>query len=322
MAELTLVQAVNQALHQEMARDPRVVVVGEDSARGGMFGATAGLFERFGEARVVDAFADDATTLGVAVGMAIDGLRPVAELLLADFAYGALDPLINDAAMLRYRTGGQFSCPLVLRAPYGGGVQGGPFQSQSPEAHFCHASGLKVVVPATAEDAKGLLLAAIQDDDPVVVLEPKRLYRQARGPAGGDAPVPIGQARVACAGRDVTLAAWGAMVEVALQAAEQARLSGVEVEVLDLRTLVPLDQEAFLASVRKTGRLVIVQEAPLTGGFAGEVAALAAEHAIEYLEAPILRVGGPDAPVPYALEHAYLPDVARVVRAIESAVDF
>jgi 2-oxoisovalerate dehydrogenase E1 component beta subunit len=255
--------------------------------------------------------------------MALYGLRPVAEIQFVDFIYPAFDQIVSEMAKLRWRSAGQYACPMVVRAPYGGGIKGGLYHSQSPEALFCHTAGLTVVIPSTPSDAKGLLLAALAGDDPVVFLEPKRLYRSVKEEvAEGAYQVPIGRARIARPGRDVTIAAWGAMVPVSVEAAEQAEARGWSAEVVDLRTLVPLDADTLIESVRRTGRLVIVHEAPRTGGFGGEIAALAAEQAITSLLAPILRVTGYDTPFPYTLEHTYLPDAPRVLRALEHVMTF
>ena len=325
MARMNMVQAINGALREEMRRDPRVVVLGEDVGRnGGVFRCTEGLLEEFGAARVMDTPLAEMGIVGTAIGMATYGLRPVAEIQFQDFIYPAYDQLFSEAAKSRYRSGGDYPVPLVVRTPYGGGVKGGPYHSQSGEAHFIHAAGLKVVVPATPADAKGLLIAAIRDPDPVVFLEPKRLYRAATGEvADGDALAPIGKARIVREGHDATLLAWGAMVAVCEEAAalaEQRR--GARCEILDLRSLLPFDREAILASVTKTGRAVIVHEAPRTGGFGAELSAQIVEHAMLHLQAPPLRVTGYDTPFPFALEHAYLPDSERVLAGIEEGLAF
>jgi 2-oxoisovalerate dehydrogenase E1 component beta subunit len=251
--------------------------------------------------------------------MALYGLKPVAEIQFMDFIYPAFDQIVSELAKFRYRSGGEYACPVVVRTPYGGGIKGGAYHSQSAEAYFCHTPGLKVVVPATPYDAKGLLLASIFDEeDPIIFMEPKRIYRAIREEVPeGDYRVPVGKARVAREGEDVSLYAYGAMLHVALAAAEQAQEDhGVSVEVLDLRTLLPFDEEAVLNSVKKTGRAVIVHEAPKTCGFGAELAATIAEEAIDYLAAPVVRVTGLDAPFPYTLETEYLPSEARVLDAI------
>lgn len=322
MTSSTFLQALNDALHTEMARDARVVVLGEGLGDP-VFPVTRGLAARFGDDRCLDLPPSEAMTVGTAVGMAVAGLRPVPELQFADFSFAAFDAIVTEAARMRYRSGGQWSCPLVIRLPSGGGVAAGIDQSQSPEAHFCHTPGLKVVCPSNPHDAKGLLIAAIRDDDPVIFLEPKALYRTSRGevPAGAY-EVPLGQAAVVRSGDDVTLVTWGAMVEVCETAAARADELGLSVEVVDLRTLVPMDEATVLRSVERTGRLVVVSEAPSTCGFAAEISATVAERAIEFLEAPIVRVTGFDVPCPVALERVYRPDVSRVVAAIEQVVDF
>jgi len=250
-------------------------------------------------------------------------LKPVAEIQFVDFIYPAFDQIVSELAKFRWRSAGQYSCPVVVRAPYGGGIRGGLYHSQSPEAYFCHTTGLQVVIPATPADAKGLLLSAIQGPDPVMFLEPKRLYRSTREEVPeGAYTVPIGKARVARAGEHVSVIAYGAMVPVAMEAAEQAAGRGWSAEVLDLRTLLPLDADAVLASVRRTGRAVIVHEAPRTCGYGAELSALLAEQALTSLQAPVLRVTGYDTPFPYTLEHTYLPDARRVFAALERVMEY
>jgi 2-oxoisovalerate dehydrogenase E1 component beta subunit len=255
--------------------------------------------------------------------MALYGLRPVVEIQFMDFIYPAFDQIVNELAKYRYRCGNQYSAPVVIRTPYGGGIRGGPYHSQSTEAYFVHTPGLKVVVPSSPYDAKGLLLAALQEEDPVIFLEPKRIYRSIKGEIPeGAYTVPLGQAKVVREGSQVSLFAYGAMLHVALEAARAAEAKGIDVEVIDLRTLLPLDEAAVLESVRKTGRAVIVHEAPRTGGFGAEVAALLAEKAIDALHAPVLRVTGFDTPVPFTLESSYLPDPPRVLEAIEKVASY
>jgi len=318
------VQAITDALRLSLRDDPRVVVLGEDVGRnGGVFRVTEGLQAEFGGERVLDTPLAENGIVGGAIGMALYGLKPVAEIQFVDFIYSAFDQIVSELAKFRWRSAGQYSCPVVVRAPYGGGIRGGLYHSQSPEAYFCHTTGLQVVIPSTPADAKGLLLSAIQGDDPVIFLEPKRLYRSTKEDvADGAYTVPIGKARTARAGEHVTLLAYGAMVPVSLEAAEQAAAQGWNVEVLDLRTLLPLDADAVLASVRRTGRVVIVHEAPRTCGFGAELAAIIAEQALTSLQAPVLRVTGYDTPFPYALEHTYLPDAKRVLAAIEHVMGF
>jgi pyruvate/2-oxoglutarate/acetoin dehydrogenase E1 component len=322
MAELTLVEAVNDCLHVELERDPDVLLLGEDVARsGGVFRATAGLLDRFGAERVVDTPLAEAGILGTAVGLCMAGWRPVCEMQYDAFSYPCLDQLINHVGRYRWRTGGAMQFPITVRMPYGGGVRAPELHDDSPEAYYAHTPGVKVAVPSTPADAKGLLAAAIRDPDPVVVLEPKLVYRTARGEVPeGEHVVELGRARVAREGADVTLVAYGAMVGVCERAADELDAS---VEVLDLRSLKPLDEEALLRSAAKTGRVVIVQEAPRTAGFAGEVAAILAEKAILDLQAPVVRVTGFDVPYPYwQLEDAYLPSVERVTHAARRLLDF
>lgn len=307
-----------------MRRDERVIVLGEDVGKlGGVFRATEGLLEEFGPERVIDTPLAESGIIGTAIGMALYGLRPVPEIQFLDFIYPAYDQIVNELAKFRYRSGGQYACPLVIRAPYGGGIKGGHYHSQSTEAYFVHTPGLKVVIPSTPYDTKGLLISAIRGDDPVLFLEPKRVYRAVKGEVPeGDYTVPLGVARVAKEGSDTSIFAYGAMLHVALEAAEQAAEKGVSVEVIDLRTLMPFDKAAVMNSVAKTGRAVIVHEAPKTCGFGAELAAIIAEEALEYLKAPIVRVTGFDTPFPYALEHLYLPDTNRILSAIEKVMRF
>jgi len=321
MTAITMLEAVNQALTEEMDLDPDVVVLGEDVGQnGGVFRATAGLAEKYGDNRCFDTPLSESGIIGSAIGMAVYGLRPVPEIQFSDFIYPAFDQIVSEAAKMRYRSGGEFTCPMTIRTPSGGGIRGGHYHSQSPEAYFCHTPGLKVVMPSTPADAKGLLIASIRDPDPVIFFEPKRLYRSIKQEvAKGAYTIPLGQARMVREGSELTLVCYGAMVPICEQAAEA---SDVSVEVIDLRTLVPLDEDAVLDSVAKTGRCVVVQEAPRTAGFASEVAAIVAEKRIEYLQAPVLRVTGFDTPFPYALEHVYMPDVRRVLAAILHAAHY
>jgi pyruvate/2-oxoglutarate/acetoin dehydrogenase E1 component len=318
VAEKFLVEAVNDALHVELERDPSVLVMGEDVGRlGGVFRATAGLQERFGADRCVDTPLAEAGILGTAVGLCMAGWRPVCEMQYDAFSYPALDQLINHVGRYRWRTRGKMSFPLVIRMPYGGGVRAPELHDDSPETYYVHTPGVKVAIPSTPADAKGLLAAAIRDPDPVVVFEPKLIYRTARGDVPeGEHLVPLGEARVAREGSDVTLVAYGAMVPLAERAADA--LDGeASCEVLDLRTLKPLDEDALLASVGKTGRAVVVQEAPRVCGFAAEVAAVLAEKAIFDLRGPVLRVTGYDVPYPYwQIEDAYMPSAERIADAV------
>jgi 2-oxoisovalerate dehydrogenase E1 component beta subunit len=319
MPQMTMIQAINDALHTAMGKDDRVVVLGEDiGKKGGVFGATAGLHEKFGEMRVMDTPLSECGILGTSVGMALYGLRPVPEIQFLDFIYPGFDQIVSEAAKMRYRSGGEFTCPMVIRSPSGGGIRGGHYHSQSSEAYFAHTPGLRVVMPSTPRDAKGLLLASIFQEDPVLFLEPKALYRHGKEEVEeGWFTIELDKARLVREGKDLTVVTWGAMVSVVEEAADMAKEKGTEVEVIDLRSILPWDAETVLESVRKTGRLVTVQEAPRTAGFGSEVAATVAEKAIEHLEAPVGRVAGFDTPFPYSLEHVYKPDKKRVLNAIE-----
>jgi pyruvate dehydrogenase E1 component subunit beta len=324
MPQMTMVQAIQDALRVALREDPRVIVLGEDVGKnGGVFRVTEGLQAEFGEERVADTPLAENGIVGGAIGLALYGMRPIAEIQFVDFIYPAFDQIVSELAKLRWRSAGQYACPVIVRAPYGGGIKGGLYHSQSPEAYFCHTAGLQVVIPSTPADAKGLLLAALECEDPVIFLEPKRLYRTIKEDVPeGRTHTPLSKARLAREGTQVTVLAYGAMVPVSLDAATRAEVTGASVEVVDLRTLVPLDQDAVLASVQKTGRVVIVHEAPRTCGYGAELAALIAERALTSLQAPIVRVTGYDTPFPYTLEHTYLPDSARVLRAIEHVLQF
>jgi len=319
MAELTVVEAVNQALALEMERDERVLVFGEDvGIIGGVFRATDGLFEKYGNARVIDVPLAEGAIAGAAIGLALAGWVPVAEIQFLGFAHNGFNQVVDQLARVRYRSAGRFSAQVTIRAHYGGGVRAPALHSDAFEAHFAHAPGLKVVAPATPDDAKGLLLASIRDPDPVLFLEPLRGYRQVKGPVpDGDYIVELGEARVAREGSDVAVVAWSAAVQGALQAADDAQAQGVSVEVIDLRTLVPLDVATLASSVAKTGRAVVVQEAPLTAGFGAEVVATIQEESFFSLQAPIRRVASPDVPYPVQmLEEHYIPNAERVLQAI------
>jgi pyruvate dehydrogenase E1 component beta subunit len=324
MPTLNVIQAVNDALRLEMRRDPDVVVLGEDVGRfGGVFRATQGLQQEFGADRVIDTPLAEGGIVGTALGMALYGLRPVPEIQFADFIYPAFDQIVNEVAKYRYRSGGQFSCPMVIRTPYGGGIRGGHYHSQSPEAHFVHTAGLKVVVPSNPRDAKGLLISAIRDPDPVLFFEPKRVYRASKGEVPeGDYAIPLGQAAVTREGSQVTLLAWGAMWHEADRAAREAEAEGIDCEVLDLRSLQPLDVDAIVASVSKTGRAIVVHEAPRTCGFGAELVALVQERCFLRLEAPVARITGFDTPFPYALEAEYLPRAPRILAAVRKIVAY
>jgi pyruvate/2-oxoglutarate/acetoin dehydrogenase E1 component len=320
--ELSIVEAVNDALHVELARDESVMVMGQDVGRaGGVFRATAGLLDRFGPNRCFDTPLAEAGILGTAVGLCMAGWRPVCEMQYDAFSYPCLDQLITHVGRYRWRTGGKMQFPLVVRMPYGGGVRAPELHDDSPETYYVHTPGVKVAIPSTPADAKGILSAAIRDPDPVVVLEPKLHYRTMKGEVPeGEHVVPLGQARLARVGDDVTLVAYGSMVPVCEAAADALDAS---VEVLDIRTLKPLDEAALLASAGKTGRVVIVQEAPRVCGFAAELAAILAEKAILDLQAPVQRVTGYDVPYPYwQIEDAYMPSVERVVDAARRVLQF
>lgn len=320
MSETTYIEAIRQALIEEMERDPSVFLIGEDIGHfGGAFKATQGLLERFGPNRVVDTPIAEALIMGVSVGAAIRGQRPVAEMQFADFVTCGFSQLVENAGTFHYRL--KVAVPMVVRLPSGGGVGGGPYHSRNPEAWFCHATGLKVVAPASAADAHGLLKSAIRDPDPVVYLEQKWLYRREKGRllSGDEALVPLGRAKVLREGRHLTLVTYANGVPMAAEAAERMSAQGVEVEVIDLRTLVPWDHETVLASVAKTGRLLVLSEANRTAGFASEVAAHVAELGFESLDAPILRVTAPDAPTPSEknLEAYFRPNTEKVVEALQ-----
>lgn len=336
MATLNMVQALNSAMDVMLTRDPDVLIFGEDVGYfGGVFRATEGLQARHGLTRCFDTPIGEAGIVAMGIGMAAYGLRPIIEIQFADYIYPAYDQIVSEAARLRYRSGGDFTAPITVRTPYGGGIFGGQTHSQSPEALFTHVAGLKTVVPSNPYDAKGLLISAVESNDPVLFLEPKRIYN---GPFNGhydrpvqtwakhpasDVPegyytVPLGQAAIARPGEAVTVLAYGTMVHVALAAAED---SGVDAEVIDLRTLVPVDIEAITASVEKTGRCVIVHEATRTSGFGAELSALVQEHCFHHLEAPIERVTGWDTPYPHAFEWNYFPGPARVAAALRRAVE-
>jgi len=321
---LNMVQALNQAMHQEMERDPRVVALGEDIAvDGGVFRLTEGLLEKFGTARVIDTPLAESTIVGASIGMAVAGLRPIAEIQFMGFIYLAMNQIIAHAARLRNRSRGRFTVPIVIRTPYGAGVKALEHHSESTEALFCQIPGLKVLVPSTPYDAKGLLIASIRDDDPVIFLEPTKLYRAGRQEVPEDLyEVPLGKAKIVREGEGVTVVAWGAMIPVAQQAAETVGKNGIFPEVIDLRTLAPMDRETVLESVKRTGRLLIVHEAPKTCGLGAEIAAFVAERAMFQLEAPVLRITGQDITVPLAKgEDYYYPSPERVARGIKKIME-
>ena len=324
MAVLSYLEAIRLAMFEEMEKDPRVFVIGEDvGTYGGAFRVTQGFLERFGRERVIDTPISESAIVGASIGAALMGMRPIAEMQFIDFISCAFDMIVNYAAKSRYRWGG--GVPIVVRGPCGGGVHGGPFHSQNPESYFMNVPGLKIVAPATALDAKGLMTAAIRDPDPVIYLEHKFLYRRIKEEVpDGEVVTPIGKARVAREGRDVSILTYAAMLHVALEAAEATAKDGISVEVVDLRTLLPLDEEAILASARKTGKVMVLHEATRTGGPGGEIAALVAERAFESLDAPVMRVAPPDTPVPYAptLEEFFLPNADKVGQAIRALYDY
>ena len=324
MPVYNIIQAVNDALRIEMRKNGNIVVLGEDVGNfGGVFRATSGLQEEFGKERVMDTPLAEAGIIGSAIGMALYGLRPVAEIQFSDFIFPAFDQIVNELAKFRYRSGGEYPAPMVIRTPYGGGIRGGHYHSQSPEAYFAHTPGLKIVIPSSPYDAKGLLLSAMREEDPILFMEPKRIYRAARGEVPeGEYTIPIGQAKVLRPGKGVTVLCYGAMLHTVLEAVEKQGAGDFDPEVIDLRTLVPLDTETILESVRKTGRVVIVYEAPKTCGFGAELSAIIAEKALLHLEAPIARVAGLDTPFPYTLEMEYLPSPERVAKAIAETARF
>ena len=324
MSQMTMVSAINDALRHEMTADERVVVMGEDVGKlGGVFRVTAGLQKEFGADRVIDTPLSETGIMGTAIGMALNGLRPVPEIQFADFIFPAVDQLVNEASKYRYRSGGEFSCPMVVRVPVGGGIKGGHYHSQSPESIFVHTAGLKVVCPSNPFDAKGLLLASIRDNDPVLFFEPKRVYRALKMDVPeGDYVVPLSSAKVVREGDHVTLVAWGAMLLEAIAAAEEVKEQGVEAEVIDLRTLWPMDTDTVVESVKKTGRLVIVHEAAKACGLGAEMVAQICEQAFLHLEAPPRRVTGWDTPFPYTLENEYLPLAHRIVPALIETAQF
>ena len=323
MAVMNVLEAVREAMREEMQRDERVFVLGEDvGTRGGVFLATDGFIDRFGEERVIDTPIAESSIAGMALGAAMHGMRPIAEIQFADFIWPIFNQIVGEAARARYGSNGKLSVPLVVRAPEGGGVRGALYHSQSAEAYFCHAPGLKVITPATPYDAKGLLKSAIRDDDPVIFLEHKRTYRLVRGEVpDGEYTIPIGKADVKRAGDDVSVFTYGLMVHHCLEAALALADEGISVEVIDLRTLRPLDTDAVLQSARKTGKALVVHEDNKVGGIGGEVAATIAEDAFEYLDAPVRRLAGPEVPaMPFSppLEALYMLDSDKIANAIRS----
>jgi pyruvate dehydrogenase E1 component beta subunit len=321
---LNMVQALNQAMHQEMERDDRVVILGQDVAvDGGVFRVTEGLFEKFGAGRVLDTPLAESGIIGTAIGMAVYGLRPIAEIQFMGFIYLAMNQIINHAAKLRNRSRGRYAVPIVIRTPYGAGVRALEHHSESTEALFCQIPGLKVVVPSTPYDAKGLLTSSIRDPDPVIFLEPTRLYRAGRQEVPEEPyEVPLGKAETVREGEDLTIIAWGAMIPVAQAAAEAAEKNGIFPEIINLRTLCPLDTETVIQSVKRTGRALILHEAPRTCGLGAEISALINERALFSLEAPVVRVTGPDITVPLAKsEDYYIPSPERTLQGIKKVME-
>jgi 2-oxoisovalerate dehydrogenase E1 component beta subunit len=336
MPSMTMIQALNSALDVMMSRDANVLTFGEDVGYfGGVFRVTEHLQQKYGAKRCFDAPINECGIAATAIGMATYGLRPVIEIQFADYMYPAYDQLVSEAARIRYRSANDFTVPLTVRMPYGGGIRGGQTHSQSPEALFTHVAGLKTVIPSTPHDAKGLLISAIEDDDPVIFLEPKRIYNgpfegwpdrqvtpwskhEASETPDGYFKIPLGKANIVRAGNDVTVLAYGTMVHVALSAANE---SGIDAEVIDLRTLLPVDIDAIVASVTKTGRCVIVHEATRTSGYGAELAALVQEHCFYQLEAPIARVTGFDTPYPHAQEWDYFPTPPRIIKAMRRVME-
>ncbi len=326
MSEKTIAEAIHDALHDEMARDPRVVVLGEDVGyKGGVFRITDGFQSEFGPYRALDTPIAEVGIAGVAIGAAMSGLRPVAEMQFADYSLPAYDQIVNEAATIRYRSNGDWGCPIVFRQPFGAGVHGGLYHSQSVEAAFCHIPGLKVVVPATPYDAKGLMLAAIRDPDPVLFYEHKKMYRRGRMEVpDGDYTEPLGVAKVQRAGTTLSVITYGIGVPYALEAAEAVAAEGISVEVLDLRTLAPLDHDAIAATVAKTGKALVLHEDNKTMGIGAEVAAFLAENCFDSLDAPIARIGAADCHIPYSAEqeNAIIPNVAQVTDAIRALASY
>lgn len=322
MAEMTLIDAVRMAMDEELARDPRVFITGEDvGKRGGVFRATQGLIEKYGAMRIVDSPLAELSIVAVGIGAAMAELHPICEIQFADFIHPAFNQIVNEAAKMYYRSDGQWRVPLTIRAPYGGGIGGGLYHSQSVEAFFCHVPGLKVVIPSTPYDAKGLLKSAIRDQNPVLFFEPKKGYRSIKGEVPEwEYTVPIGPAAITREGSDVSVYAYGMMAFYCLQAAEMvAREDGISAEVVDLRTLLPVDKETILASFRKTGKALIVHEDNLTLGYGAEVAAILSSEGFEYMDAPIMRYGGPDVPaVPFShpLQEAFMPNPQKIAARI------
>lgn len=324
MTVMNIVQAVNRTLKDEMRRNGNMVVLGEDVGRdGGVFRATEGLLDEFGSERVVDTPLSEDGIVGMALGMALYGLLPVAEIQFMDFIYPAFNQIVSELAKFRYRSGGQYPAHVVIRTPYGGGVKGGLYHSQSTEAYFIHTPGLVVVTPSSPYDAKGLLVSAMRSPDPVMFLEPKRIYRTVKEDVPDeDYSIPIGKARVVQEGTDVTLVSWGAMVQTCKEAAQLAAREKISVELIDLRSLMPFDVESIIGSVKKTGRLVVAHEATKVAGFGAEISAQVSERIVDSLRAPIIRVAGFDTPFPFGLESKYLPTPERILRSLRRASSY
>ena len=325
MAKRNMVEAINNGLMAEMEKDPSVVVLGEDVGKeGGVFRVTEGLQAKFGQNRVFDTPLAESGIIGVSIGMAVKGLRPVAEIQFEGFLHPAMDQIMNHAARIRNRSRGRYTCPLVIRSPWGGGIHAPEHHSESPEALFAHTPGIKVVIPSSPYDAKGLIISAIRDPDPVLFFEPKRIYRAVKEEVpDGEYTVPIGKAKVVREGSGLTIISWGAMVREVLRAAETAEKEGFKAEVIDLRTISPLDDETYLESVRKTGRAVIVHEAPPTCGLGAEIIARINEKALLSLQAPVVRVTGFDTVMPLMkLENHFLPSPERIMRGIRKVMNF
>src|ERR671912_448796 len=323
MPARTFIEAIRETLADEMRRDESIIVLGEDvGKKGGVFLATDGLWAEFGDERVIDTPLTESMIIGASIGAAVNGLRPVCEIQFADFIFPAFNQIVSEAARMRYRSNNGYGVPLVIRAPFGGGVHGALYHSQSVEAFFTHVPGLKVVVPSTPYDAKGLLKSSIRDEDPVLFFEHKKMYRSVRGDVpAGDFTVPLGRAAVRRPGKHITLVAYGLMVQYGLEAAERVAHEGIEVEVVDLRTLRPLDRPTLLGSVRKTGKCLVAYEDNRFGGYGAEIAAIVAEEAFEYLDGPVSRIAGPDVPgVPYnhALEDWFMLSPAKIADAVRT----
>lgn len=325
MAKLNMVEALNLALREELERDSSVIIFGEDVGKeGGVFRVTDGLQKKFGAERVIDTPLAELAISATALGMAVYGLRPIAEIQFEGFLYPCLDQMINHIGRMRNRSRGRFTCPLVIRVPYGGGIHAPEHHSDSPEALLAHTPGIKVVIPSTPHEAKGLLLSSIRDPDPVIFMEPKRIYRAIREEVPeGDYTIPLGKAKLVQEGKDVTVIAYGAMIREALNAAEQLKGDKIDTEIIDLRTISPMDRETIVTSIKKTGRGVVVHEAPKTCGLGAEIVALINEKAFLSLQAPIERVTGFDIPVPLLkTEHYYLPNAKRIVMAVKKVMSF